>query len=618
MGTPRRDLWLWVLIMAMIPVSEFLPGIYTEASDRKAVRRYKAGKNVRFEKGWPTKIKGWAKALADTTLKVTGVCRAILSWLSLDLNDYVALGTHLKLYLLHSGIFYDITPFAATGTLANDPFTTSLNSPGVTVHHVGHGLTAGQTVIFSGATAVATIDPNGTWLVDSIGDVDNYNFVSSGIANAGAVGGGAAVAYSYELAPGLADALSGSGGWGTSTWGTGTWGTPRTAVKQLRTWSLSNWGQDLIANPSRGAIYVWQKAGGTGVRASLITNAPIQNLFALVSEKSRILVSFGAYDGALGALDPMLVKWSDSEDYTNWTVAITNKAGSLRIGNGTAIVCPIVARGGFVILTDKTIYTMVFSGDQFVFGFDTQGQSIGGISPNCAVDVDGTVFYMGRGQFQKFDGQVITLPCDVLSFVFTVDATKGFLGINLFQAGKVYAGRNKLRQEVAWFYPSASATENDRCVVYCYEAGNEHWWLGDVARTCYADENILFQEPVAMSADGYLYVHETTVNADGAALSYSLETYDFELAQGDMVMRVTRVIPDFYRIAGDHQLTLKGRKKPNRRQYTKGPYPFDADDAQIGAKIRARQIAMLIEGTAVDCDIKMGGWRMDGEAVSEH
>lgn len=604
--------------MPLIPVSEFIPGIYTEASDRKAIRRYKAGKNVRFEKGWPTKIKGWGKALSDTTLHVTGVARAILSWLALDLSDYVAIGTHLKLYLLHSGAYYDITPIIATGTLAANPFATTNLSSMVTVTHVAHGLTSGQTVIFTGAAVVATLDMNATWIVDSITDVDHYTFTHTGVANATvAAGGGAAVAYSYELSPGLVDAVSG-GGWGAGTWGTGTWGTPRTAIQQLRTWSLSNWGQDLIANPYRGAIYVWQKSLGTGVRATLITNAPALNLFAKVSEKDRHLVSFGSYDAVLGAIDPMLISWCSSEDYTDWTATPTNSAGDKRLDNGTTIVCPLAARGGFVILTDKTIYTMVFSGDQFVFNFDTQGQSVGGISPNCAIDIDGTVFYMGAGQFQKFDGQTATLDCHVLSFVFTVDATKGFLGLNFSQKNKIFGARNKNRQEVIWFYCSNGSTEIDRCVAYCYEVGNEHWWLGDVSRTCYVDENILFEEPIAMSAAGYLYVHETTVNDDGAALAYSLETYDFELGQGDMVMRITRTIPDFKNIAGSHTLTLKGRKKPNDDQFTKGPYPFKASSTVIGSKIRARQIAMLIEGTAVDCDIKMGGWRMDAEPVSEN
>lgn len=590
------------------------PGIYTEASDRAALNRYKAGSNIRFFKGFAEKVKGWAKLISDATF--VGICRALLSWNDLTGQQWVALGTHLKLYLTEGAAFFDITPLEDDGTLGADPFTTTNGSHVVTVADVAHGLEGGQHVHFSGATAVATLDMNGEWVVDTVPTVDTYTFVHTGTANAGASGGGAGVDYEYELNPGLESSII--GGYGSGAWGFSTWGTPRTGQnQQCRTWSMDNWGEDLIATPYRGAIYVWVVSGGATVRAQVITQAPAQNLFALVSEKDRHLISFGAYDGTLSAIDPMLIKWCDAEDYTQWTPALSNSAGDKRLDRGNGIVFVVKSRGQFVIVTDRTLFTMAFSGDDFVFTFVGEGEAIGGGGPNCGVDIAGVVHYMGRGQFVKFTGQIEQLPCDVQSFVFTVDADKGFLGQNTMQSAKFFCARNKSKNEIVWFYCSAASDEIDRCVGYCFEDGHVSWWLGSVSCTAFLDENTVVEEPLGVHADGYLYVHETGVDADTAAMAYSLETYDLEIGTGVRTMLIRRLLPDFRRIVGNsHVATLQGRKEPTGRVMRRTS-KFGALRRWIGAKMRARQISVKISGDSLGDDISLGVWRVDDTEMGQ-
>lgn len=597
-----------------------LPGIYTEASDRAAINRYKAGLNIRFFKRFAEKIGGWVKFISDSTF--LGICRAMLSWTDLTGLQWIALGTHLKLYLSDGTIYYDITPLDSSGTLGANPFATTNGSKTVTVSDVAHGLTEGQYVHFSGATAIATLDMNGQWVVDTIVDADTYTFMHTGAANATTTGGGGAVAFQYEIEQGLESSVLGSG-YGAGAWGTGTWGTPRTAgFTRARTWSLDNWGEDLIANPYRGGIYVWVASGGASARATLITQAPDSALFAYVSEKDRHLIAFGCFDAGLGTLDPMLIKWCDAEDYTVWTAAEDNSAGDKRLDRGNEIMFVVKSRGQFVIVTDKTIFTMTFSGSAFVFDFLGEGETIGGISPNCGFDIDGIVHYMGRGQFVKFSGQIDEFPCDVQSFIFTVDATRGFLGINTLQAQKVYCGRNKVKKELIWFYCSAASDEIDRCAGYCYEENNESWWLGSVSATAFIDENVFIDQPLAAHADGYLYIHETGVDADGAALAYSLETYDLELSSGatlsgsgspagTQTVLMKRLSPDYRRIVGTrHTCTLNGRKEPNGRLMTRS-VRFGSSSRWIPARMRARQISIKIGSNSVGDDISLGIWRYD-------
>lgn len=602
--------------MSLFPLN-LQPGIYTEVSDRAALNRYKSGLNIRFYKGFAEKIKGWTKAISDATFM--GICRSLLSWSSLDFAHWIGLGTHLKLYVSDGATYYDITPLFDSGTLAADPFATTNGSHTVTVTDVAHGLVAGQYVHFTGATAVATLDMNSVWVVDVVVDADTYSFQHTGTANATTTGGGAAVAYEYELEPGLADSLVGAG-WGGGAWGVGTWGTIRLGVgfTEARIWSLDNWGEDLIASPTAGAVYTWVKASGPTTRAVIISAAPIACNIVLVTDESRQIVTFGTYDASLGVLDPMLINWCASEDYTDWTASSTNNAGSERLSHGNAIIAALKSRGNIVIITDRTLYSMEESGDAFVFNFHGEGEVIGAVGKHCAVDIGGTVYYMGMGQFLTFSGQINPLECDVLAYVF---GDKG-VGFNWLQAGKVTAARNKSRNEILWFYCSESSNEIDRVVGYCYEPGHESWWLGDVVRTAYLDDNAVVSAPIATGTDGYLYIHETGVDADGAALSYSLETYDLEIGasdvagQGEMIAKVRRVIPDFNRIAGTHQLTLKGRKYPNGAQTVKTPVAFTDTSTVIGAKIRARQVALLWEGSAVGSDIALGQVRIDVQGVS--
>lgn len=604
--------------MSFLPLN-IQPGIYTENSARTALGRWKDGSNVRFFKGNAEKVTGWIKQIATN---FTGICRSMVAWTTLSFARYAALGTTSKLYLSDMMSFFDITPLRASGNLT-DPFTTTLGSATVLVDDTAHGLGVGDHVHYSGATAVGGLTLNGEYVVTIVPDVDTYNFTGPGLASSGATGGGT-VAFEYEIPVGNDNSVVGLG-WGAGGWGIGTWGTTRVSgfLQIARIWSLANWGEDLIASPIGRPIYVWTATGGSGTRAVLISAAPAQNRRVLVSAQLRILISAGSHDGS--DPDPMLVRWSDSEDYGDWTPDITNLAGDKRLDNGSEIIGALQSRDEIVLITDKTVYSMTLTGDNSVFGFVDKGKTAGLAGPNAAIDVDGTVYCMGRGQFYTYDGQVQVLPCDVHSRVF--GAADVPVGINYTQAAKTFCGRNKIKTEVIWFYCSAGSNEVDSCVGYDHDG--KTWWLGTVARTAWLDETPFtdqFNVPIATGVsgtDGTLFLQETGVDDDGAALPYFVETYDMEISgssnlitgsvsgAGENVYRIKRLIPDFQRLVGTHSATLKGRKYPNGELITKGPVSFGAAVTTIDKHIRARQIAVRIEGSEIGNDISVGQWRAD-------
>ena len=80
------------------------------------------------------------------------------------------------------------------GTLGSNPFATSNGSSTVTVTQSGHQLNVGDSVTFSGASGVAGLDINGTFVVASA-SADSYTFTASSAANSDVSGGGSSVAF---------------------------------------------------------------------------------------------------------------------------------------------------------------------------------------------------------------------------------------------------------------------------------------------------------------------------------------------------------------------------------------------------------------------------------------
>lgn len=606
--------------MELLPSLTLQPGVYTEGADRDVIGRWKLASNVRFFKGNPEKIGGWVKQIATP---FAGVCRAMLAWTTLTFSRFCALGTSSKLYLTDSTSFFDITPLDSSGTLGTNPFTTTTGSTVVSVADTAHDRQTGDYVHFSGATNVGGVVMNGEFIVTTVVDDDHYQFDAGTAASSGATGGGASVAYQYEIHVGLVDSIFGSG-WGMGTWGSGTWGTPRVSgrLQLARIWSLTNWGEDLLASPINMPIYVWTASSGTNARAVLISEAPAQNRRILVSAQLRVLISLGSHDGT--DPDPMLIRWSDSEDYTNWTPDITNLAGDQRLDDGNEIIAALLSRNEIVVITDTTVWSMTLTGDDLVFAFDSKGQTAGLIGPNGAVDVNGTVYCMGRDQFYTYDGQVKELPCDVYSKVFGDPDNPG---LNYTQAAKVFAVWNPIKAEVIWFYPGPASQEVDRCVGI--STTDSTWWLGTMDRTAWISRHPFSDQirvPLGTAvtpAGNFLYDQETGVDADGAPLPYFAQSYDAELTsssnvltgvvtgQGQNVYRIKRIIPNFIRLAGQHFAQITGRKWPNDPPIVRAMVPFGPQVRHIDSHLRARQISVMIGSNALGADISIGGWRVD-------
>lgn len=580
----------------MIKEIAFKAGVVTDDSELGARPRWTDSDRIRFVRGLPQKIGGWAKFSANS---FAGICRGMLTWIAADSVQRIAVGTHKKLYTVLGDDFYNITPTRETGTLGTDPFTTTAGSAMVTVADTAHANVAGDYVKFSGATAVGGITIDGEYVVQSVPSADSYTIQHSASASSSATGGGASVAYEYEIHIGRADGGLGSG-YGVGGYGEGTYGTARSSsiILPPRVWTLDQWGQYLVGCPRDGNIYEWQL--NTATRAALLSNAPTSNIGIFVTEEQH-LVALGA-----GGVD-MKVEWCDQSDNTVWTPSDQNTAGGRTLTGGSRILFGLRARGTNALFTDASVWTMTFVGGQDVFGFRQAAAGAAGIiGPRAAAEIQGTVFWMGLNDFFMFDGTVRPIPNskNIRRHVFD--------NLSKLQKDKCFCWVNSLFSEIWWFYPTA--TEIDRYVKFNWD--ELEWDVGTLVRTAGVDLGA-YDLPLMAGSNGYIYQHESGNDDDGAAMNEYIVSSPFMLGDGQYTVEVLSIMPDFQTLTGNLRLTLLTRYYPQDDEETRTIGVTKSNSKKLDVRASGRQARLKASSNETGTDWKLGTVRFELERGGE-
>jgi hypothetical protein len=397
--------------------------------------------------------------------------------------------------------------------------------------------------------------------------------------------------------PGTSNVIGGTG-YGVGPYGKGGYGTARIPLTTFgfyaTDWSLDNWGEELVGAPRGGPIYNWKPVSGVTTKATEIPGAPASTKSLLVGMPERHLIALGAE--VSGRLDPMLVRWSDVEDYTSWTASALNSAGSFSLQDGSEIISAQRSAQQILIWTDTSLISMRFIGLPFVYSFNTLGTNCGLCGPRAANVLNGTAFWRGRRSFYLYNGAVQTIPCDVYD--------ECFVDVNEAQIGKTWCGVNSQFGEVTWFFPSKGSAENDKYATFSTNprlSEGQRWTVGDIPRTAWLDADI-FAAPIAASPDGYLYYHETGQTADGAPLNSFVETGVFDIGDGDSIPFLDQIIPDFE--GTQIAITIKAQNYPGISVRTKGPFLVTPTTRYLSPRLRGRQISLRFDCTHIN-----GFWR---------
>ena len=414
-------------------------------------------------------------------------------------------------------------------------------------------------------------------------------------------------------------------------------------------WSLSNFGQVLIATIANGKTFTWNAgdAARLSVRASttttdfVTTGNPTATRSTLISPTTRHLIHFGTEVtiGSPTTQDDMFIRFSEQEDINDYSIQATNTAGSQRLQDGTKIMGALVAKENILIWTDNALYTMKFVGAPFTFGFEQVGTNCGLIGKNAAIEIDGVAYWMGSNGFFSFDGTVNTLPCSVEDFVYDdADTTKG---------QQICAGINNLFTEVTWWYPTQGSDFNNRYVVYNYGVTNNplpmgNWYTGtntNSIRTTWID-SLVYPKPYATAynssgtgsfpaiigetglGSSVLFEHESgtdQVNPDGSVttLTSFVQSYDFSLQtdQGaaEYFLAMRRFLPNFKILQGNANITISIADYPAdpNTATTLSPFVVNSTTTKVDTRARGRYAAIKIENTGVSESWRFGTFQAD-------
>lgn len=506
-------------------------------------------------------------------------------------------------------------------------YTTTNTLATVSVGLANHGFLAGDTFDAAVSTTVATVVIFGLYAVTSVTNVNNFVITASSLAasstTASENGGNARIQY---LLPSGATIDEWTGGYGLGDYGGGDYGLANTSVLiPMREWSLDNFGQDLIASPTGGAIYYWQPS--IIQPASLISNtAPVKNQAVFVMSQSQMVIALGSEFG--GIQQPLLVRWCDAGDFTDWTATVFNQAGSYTIPQGSRLVGGLATGLGALLWTDVGLYQMTYQGLPFVFGFRPIATGCGLIGMRAfAVCGSLLMWWSNHGPFlmDLSGGSPQPLECSVWDILFNNwDLTSG---------GAFVMGANTLTNEFELFFPLAQTSSyyvQGSCeygsIKYNYiEKVWDYSITPQLQRTAWQGHWVQgsgnIGNPVGSDIAGLLQQHEIGYDANGVGMEWFWQTGDFDISEGEEMVFVDWIIPDFVGVNNPTiNMEVVVLAYPNAPPVTVGP--FTVTDTTVfvppfGA--RGRQAAIRCSGNDLGTFSRLGAVRLrfapDGRGI---
>lgn len=461
----------------------------------------------------------------------------------------------------------------------------------------GAGGWGGSTGAASSTSLTATITSSSTAPINVI---STAGFASSGVIYIGSEGisytSVTATTFAGTITRGVnSTAANHSNGSLVSQYSSGAtgWGSPAPSGLgigiQLRLWSQSNYGEDLVFNARGGPMYYWANNASPNVydRGQIIkagtsvttksgsftpdSTCPSIANFVLVSDASRFTFAFGCNDPtgtyATTAQDPMQIRWSDQNTLATWTPAVSNQAGGVRLSHGSSIVTALQTRQEILVLTDAAIYSFQYLGAPYVWGTQLLADNISIVSPNAITVVNNVAYWMGTDKFYMYSGRVETLPCALRQYIFG--------NINMTESFQFFSGSNEGYNEIWWFYCSQTGTNEDgtngsgtagspnalidRYVIYNHL--ERIWYYGTLngttirPRTAWLDSPLRAEPTAAISyvsnstyTNGAIVYHETGVDNNETTPPLPINAYvqssDFDIGDGHNYGFVWRLIPD--------------------------------------------------------------------------
>ncbi len=550
-----------------------------------------------------------------------------------------------------------VTVGGGTGTFATNPLTTTNGSTIVRITLSSHGLQTGDFVVISGVSGAQNGIPDSqlnaqhsvyvsstseflievTTSANASGDVGggaiNYVlFLQSEVltvlnttsftiacdpASSSATGGGASGEIIIELPAGL-ESSTAQAGYGTGTYGMGVFGAggEQLTSYDARIWLLENYGEDLVAVPRGGSLYRWQLNRSQRCVVNPATDAPTQINYMTVTPEQFLVL--GGCDTGSG-FDGLLVIWaSQAQGFAtgDWTTSATNTSRSLRLGAGSNIVSIVPSSFVTVVFTDASMHQLRYLQDTvFIYSQDLVAD-VGIIAPRAFAkdsQTGGLVFLSSNWQFYKFQNQSLqAIPCSVRDFmrdeVVTGSQQAKICGVGISQFNE------------AWFFYPASGLECNKYIIFSIQ---ENVFATGTFNRTYGITGEAYPILFSWSEDSNYaeaYLHEKGNSAQGDAFTAFVEASPVDLnvggGEGEVMMDVSGVVPDFQSLSAGGDLTLITRDKPNSTAVNNGPFTIGPSTERVDVRVQGRQLGWKFSRTGAPNTWRLGKMRFDINATA--
>lgn len=610
------------------------PGLHRESTQYEEEGKWFDGDHVRFRSGKPENMRGYETKVSTA---FDGSARDLITYKSGSNNKKRAVfGTPDKLYEHDGDRIVDITPIVTAVTLANC-FGTSSGETRVCCSDAGHGQVVGNYVLFtSTATFNAVSLSTNVYPITSVVNANVFTISVSSAADATGSDVGSAT-FNYLLPTGNSIAVAGTG-YGAALFQAGVcasqtraWNEAASAdatdlVFDISQWSLDNWGDDVVANRNGGNIFYFESDASTvPIRATSITTSPISVNSIIVSPNDRHLIALGANEFSptatvSGTFNPMLVRWSDQDNRSNWVPSVSSTSGEVVLTDGTKIIGATRSRSAIHIWTDNAMWLMSFAGPPFTFKFTPAGTNCGLIAPHATVDYNGISYWMGYDNFYKYDGQVRTLDCTVRKFIFDR------LGVKF--KDKIYAGVNSEFKEIIWLYASdeSGVTECDSYVIYSPE--NDYWTYGTGVFTTFADKEVFgntittgvsLNDSGASTGNNKIFDNEPAdyFTENNRTITSFIESADFDIEDGNKILFMNKLIPDFDLNTGKLKVKIITKKYPESNEEITKEFDVTQLTDKINFRARGRQAKIRVSCSSQGSSWQWGSVRIAAQGDGE-
>lgn len=661
---------------------KLLPGVNTQQTPTLNQTKLAASQCIRFYNGLVQKRGGWVAINSQT---FSGAALDLHGWADIGGNAYLGVGTNKLLYALNGSTLFDISPVLATTNPAVS-FSTSSGTPTVSIVDAGAVFPGGNAHLsywFSLTTHVSVggLVLYGDYQIQSINAPTNTMTITAAAnATANVTHGGAVAAYSttntsetvqvtldnHNLntsstyvagVPTTVGGITISGPYlvsnvidannfqittstpATSTAGPVSENSGNAQIEYLVAadffvnslapeWSLDNFGQDLIGCPRNGPIYYWQPPITLPMsRASAVSiSAPTANAGILMMSQAQIIVAFGSQAGS--TQEPLLVRWCDAGDFTDWTPSATNQAGSYMIPQGSYIVGGVSVGLNMVLFTDIGATIVSYLSFPLVFGFQSIATGCGLIGQHAVGAIGSRLFWLAgpnqiggsnqtsSGFFQMTLGASAPVPVECECWDILVD-NADFAQVTAFNMGV-----NELFNEFELLFPlkSSSPFYVANSVMFGSLKYNfvENAWdytiSAQLQRRAWEKVSPM-GNPIGADIAGFLQQHEIGFDANGSAMNWMWQTGDFDVLEGEEFIFNDWMIPDMNTNQGANPPTVAfvvtGKQAPTDAGYNTGAMNWTPSTLFLAPyAVRGRQFNVKASGSDLGTFARIGAIRM--------